>query len=154
MAETTGNGGHGRDGGGPGGSPGQMRSAAERSEDEAEVSIGWKLAGLGFQTASEVGAGALLGWLADRWLNSAPKGLLIGSVAGIAVGLWSLIRGALRLNRQLDAISVARRERQGAERRAARPPVPYPAEDDEDEWDEDLDGNADDNQPGVNDERW
>jgi F0F1-type ATP synthase assembly protein I len=153
MEQTTGNGGLGRSGRGPGRSPGRARSAAERLEDEAEVSIGWKLAGLGFQTASEVGAGALLGWLADRWLNSAPTGLLIGSIAGIAVGLWSLIRGALRLNRQLDAISIARKERQGAERRSAPPPGPLPVDDEEDEWDEDFDGNTDDSQP-EDDERW
>ncbi len=54
------------------------------------------------EVAAQVAAGALLGWLFDRWRGTDPKGLLVGSVIGIVVGLWSLIRGALKLNRELD----------------------------------------------------
>lgn len=120
-------------------------SAADRNSDAQEVAIGWKLAGLGFQTASEVGAGALLGWLADRWLNTAPAGILIGSMAGISVGLWSLIRGALKLNRQLDAISSDRRAR-----RAERGEAPTWRK-----WEEDAEENDDafDNHQPADDER-
>ena len=54
------------------------------------------------QTSSEVVAGALIGWAVDRWLDSPPTGLLVGGIAGIAVGLTTLIRGAMRANRELD----------------------------------------------------
>ncbi len=54
------------------------------------------------EVAAQVAAGALLGWLFDRWRGTAPTGLLVGSVIGIVIGLWSLVRGALKLNRDLD----------------------------------------------------
>ena len=49
-----------------------------------------------------MGAGALLGWGFDRWRGTAPNGLLVGSVIGIGAAMWSLIRGSLKLNRELD----------------------------------------------------
>jgi F0F1-type ATP synthase assembly protein I len=67
------------------------------------------MGGMGMEVASQVGAGALLGWLWDRWRGTAPTGLLVGAVIGIVVGLWSLIRGGLKLNRDLDRESARRR---------------------------------------------
>jgi ATP synthase protein I len=67
------------------------------------------MGGLGMEVAAQVGAGALLGWMFDRWKGTAPTGLLVGSLIGIAVGLWSLIKGALKLNRQLDRQTDRRR---------------------------------------------
>ncbi len=69
---------------------------------EGEVRIGWRMGGLGMEVASQVAAGALLGWAFDSWQNTAPTGLLVGSVTGIVIGLWSLIRGALKLNALLE----------------------------------------------------
>lgn len=66
------------------------------------------MAGIGMQTSSEVIAGALLGWAADRWLGTSPRWTLVGAVAGIAVGLTTLIRGAMQANKELDE---ARRNR-------------------------------------------
>ncbi len=60
------------------------------------------MGGLGLEVTAQVAAGALLGWLFDRWQDTDPTGLLIGSVIGIGVGLLSLVRGALKLNRLLD----------------------------------------------------
>ncbi len=60
------------------------------------------MAGLGMEVAAQVAAGALLGWLFDRWQGTSPNGILVGSVVGIVVGMWSLINGALKLNRMLD----------------------------------------------------
>ena len=79
-----------------------MAKAPDRAQQRAETSIGWRMAGLGMQTSSEVVAGALIGWAVDRWLDSSPVGLLVGGIAGIAVGLTTLIRGAMRANRELD----------------------------------------------------
>src|SRR5690606_30239885 len=72
-----------------------------------ETRIGWRMAGTGFEVASEVAAGALLGWLFDRWQGTAPKGVMIGSIIGIIVGLWSLIRNGLKLNRELERAAPA-----------------------------------------------
>ncbi len=67
-----------------------------------EIRIGWKMGGLAFEVSAQVAAGALLGWGFDAWRGTAPTGMLVGSITGILVGLWSLIRGSLKLNRLLD----------------------------------------------------
>jgi F0F1-type ATP synthase assembly protein I len=69
------------------------------------------MGGLGMEVAAQVGAGALLGWFFDRWRGTAPTGLLVGSVIGIVVGLWSLIKGGLKLNRELDRQTARRRRK-------------------------------------------
>ena len=69
---------------------------------EGEVRIGWRMGGLGMEVASQVAAGALLGWAFDSWRGTSPTGLLIGSAAGIVIGLWRLISGALKLNALLE----------------------------------------------------
>ncbi len=60
------------------------------------------MGGLGMEVAGAVVAGALLGLVFDRWRGTTPTGVLVGSLVGIVVGMWSLIRGALKLNRLLD----------------------------------------------------
>ncbi len=73
-----------------------------RDDVESEIRIGWRMGGLGMEVAGAVVAGALLGLAFDRWRGTTPTGVLVGSVVGIVVGMWSLIRGALKLNRLLD----------------------------------------------------
>ena len=72
------------------------------SRERRENSIGWRMAGLGMQTSSEVVAGAGLGWVIDRWAGTSPTWLLVGGIAGIVVGLSTLIRGAMRANREFE----------------------------------------------------
>lgn len=69
---------------------------------DGEIRVGWRMAGLGFEVGAQVAAGALLGWGFDRWRGTDPNGLLIGSVLGILIGLWNLVRGSLKLNAQLE----------------------------------------------------
>lgn len=78
------------------------RPSRARGDIEGETRIGFRMAGIGFEVASEVAAGSVLGWLVDLWVGSAPRGLLTGSILGIAVGMWSLIQGTMKLNRELD----------------------------------------------------
>lgn len=54
------------------------------------------------EVSSQVAAGALLGWGFDYWRGTSPKGLLTGAIIGIVVGMWSLIKSALKMNRMLD----------------------------------------------------
>ena len=82
---------------------------SKRGATEGESRVGWRMGGLGMEVASQVGAGALLGWLFDRWRGTAPTGLLVGAAIGIVIGLWSLIKGALKLNRALDRETPRRR---------------------------------------------
>ena len=86
------------------------------------------MGGLGMEVAALVAAGAVLGWLYDRWRGTGTTGMLVGSVIGISVGLWSMIRGAIKLNRELDRQSPT----------AGRgKPLPPDDGDDKDDWDED-----------------
>ncbi len=73
-----------------------------REDVDGEIRVGWRMGGLGMEVAAQVAAGALLGWLFDRWQGTSPNGLLVGAVIGIAVGMWHLIKGALKLNKELD----------------------------------------------------
>ena len=98
-----------------------------RGDPDAEIRVGWKMGGLGMEVAGQLVAGALLGWLYDRWRGSGTTGLLVGSLVGIVVGLWSLIRGALKLHRQLERQSPI----DGRGKPLSR------NEDDKDDWDDD-----------------
>ncbi|MHC5003983.1 MAG: AtpZ/AtpI family protein, partial [Planctomycetota bacterium] len=90
---------------------GEQRRIGRDSPEQ--VRIGWQMAGLGFQSTSEVIAGALLGWLWDLWRGTAPTGVLIGSITGLVVGLYTLVRQSLRLNRRLDEITRQKRASRG-----------------------------------------
>jgi F0F1-type ATP synthase assembly protein I len=59
----------------------------------------WRLSAMGFTLASEVAAGALLGWLVDYLFKTKPTGVLIGSLAGMAVGMTTFIRSAMEATR-------------------------------------------------------
>ncbi len=107
---------------------------SRRSSEEEQIRIGWQMAGLGFEVASMVVGAAALGWLFDRWRGTAPNGVLYFSLVGIAVALFSLVKGTLKLNRRLDAI--ARRQR-GATPPPSNPSIATkePQDDEEDDWD-------------------
>ena len=71
-------------------------------DDRREIRIGFRMGGIGMEVTSQVAAGAVLGWFFDSWRGTAPTGLLTGSIIGIIVGMWSFIRGSLKLNRELE----------------------------------------------------
>ena len=75
---------------------------SKQADLDAEIRVGWRMGALGMEVAAQMAAGALLGWLFDRWQGTGTTGILVGSVIGIAVGLWSLVRGGIKLNRALD----------------------------------------------------
>lgn len=77
-------------------------SPLDRAKERRERSIGWRMAGIGFQTSSEVAAGALLGLAFDWWRGQGSTGVIVGGVIGIVVGMTSLLRGAMKLNREFD----------------------------------------------------
>ena len=90
------------------------RIHTRRGKQDADVRVGWRMAGLASETVSYVIAGGLLGWLADRgfetdfWL---PTGFIVGIVTGIGV----LLRGALKMNKALDRATNQKR-RSGSEK--------------------------------------
>jgi predicted metal-binding membrane protein len=57
------------------------------------------LLGLGTQMMSEVAAGVLLGLGADYLLDTKNRWVVVGSIAGVVVAMWTLVRVAMRLQR-------------------------------------------------------
>lgn len=73
------------------------------------------MSAMGFTLASEVAAGALLGWLVDYLFKTDPVGVIVGSLAGMAVGMTTFIRSAL------EATKSDRQEREQRQRSGALP---------------------------------
>lgn len=94
----------------------QESERIRREADSIERRVGFQMLGLGWQMTAEVIAGAALGWGADHLLGTAPKGVMVGSLVGVAVAIYSLVRGGLRLYKAVD--------RADAMRRKARQPAP------------------------------
>jgi ATP synthase protein I len=62
-------------------------------DDQSALGM-YRLAGIGFEFASTIGAMALLGWYLDRRWQTTPWLLVSGIAVGFAAGLWTLIRAA------------------------------------------------------------
>lgn len=65
------------------------------------------LLGLGTQMFSEVAAGVLLGLGVDYMLGTQGRWLVVGSIAGIVVAMFSLIRLAIKLQPKKGAASAS-----------------------------------------------
>ena len=59
----------------------------------------WIAATMGVEFAGSIAAGALIGWLFDQWLNSAPRGVTIGAILGILGGGLNFVRQAVQISR-------------------------------------------------------
>ena len=77
-------------------------SPGKRGGDDVETRIGWRMAGLGMETASFVLGGVVIGWVIREAGGGGDFWIIVGAAAGIASGISQLIRGGLKLNRQLD----------------------------------------------------
>ena len=71
-----------------------MAQSKRRSSDGEPERL-WRLAGLGATMASEILAGALIGWVIDRLAGTKPTVLIVGTLLGVVVGLGTFIRRAL-----------------------------------------------------------
>ncbi len=88
-------------------SPTPSRNSSSREQEEMRV--GWRMMGLAWGFVTEMIGGALLGWGIGLWFGNDTLGALIGTGAGLVVATYSLIRGGMRLNRQLDEIAARSR---------------------------------------------
>ncbi len=66
----------------------------KREADQRENASWHRIAGSATEFIGAVGLGAVAGWGIDRWLETGPWGLLIGTFAGFAIGLFILWRTA------------------------------------------------------------
>jgi hypothetical protein len=68
---------------------------------------------MGFELFGSIIGAGLIGWLIDKGLGTAPRGLMIGLVVGIIGGGWNFYRRAMIMNRRaMDAYRRRRRERE------------------------------------------
>lgn len=96
--------------------PGPQESERIRREaDSIERRVGFQMLGLGWQMTAEVIAGAALGWGADHLFGTAPNGVMVGSLVGVAVAIYSLVRGGLRLYKAVDRADAMRRQARQAQ---------------------------------------
>jgi len=71
----------------------------------------WHLSGMGFELASHIVAGLLLGVLGDYIFKTRPTLLIVGTIAGVIVGLAEFIRSALKAQRQYTGKAPPRAEK-------------------------------------------
>jgi len=89
-------------------------SADNRTDPAQEqMRLMWRIAGMAFIMSSEAAAGAIIGWLIDRWAGTGQRWLTIGGIIGIVVGLTTFIRAAYKVSRAANQ-----------ERRSPPPPLP------------------------------
>ncbi len=77
-------------------------SGKSKSGEDVETRIGWRMAGIGMETASYVLGGVFLGWLVREGFGGGDGWIVGGGIVGIASGISQMIRSGLKLNRQLD----------------------------------------------------
>jgi F0F1-type ATP synthase assembly protein I len=58
-----------------------------------------RMGGIGLEVGVAVGLGVVIGYWVDGHWNSSPWGVLIGALAGLATGMYLLIRDVIRLNK-------------------------------------------------------
>lgn len=67
----------------------------------------WSLA---IEMVAAVGVSLFIGWWLDRWLGTAPWGLLGFILLGIAAAMWSAIRTGIMMQRQAEAGDAAKKK--------------------------------------------
>jgi ATP synthase protein I len=71
-------------------------AASPDNRDQNAPSAGQSAIGLAFRLSAEfvagVLAGGILGWLVDRWVGTAPWGLIVCLILGFAAGMLNLLR--------------------------------------------------------------
>ena len=68
-------------------------------DDRGDQNQGAQFAMVGLQVAIGVGLGYLVGWWLDRRFGWGSRGVVIGSMLGLAGGLYLLIKDAIRINK-------------------------------------------------------
>ncbi|TVQ79770.1 MAG: AtpZ/AtpI family protein [Phycisphaeraceae bacterium] len=69
----------------------------------------WVAATMGVELAGSIAAGALIGWLIDQWLGSAPRGVTIGAILGIVGGGLNFARQAINISRSSTGVTPPRK---------------------------------------------
>ncbi|MCH2153603.1 MAG: AtpZ/AtpI family protein [Phycisphaerales bacterium] len=79
------------------------------SKPDADLASSMRMAGLVWQSITEVAAGAIIGWLLDLAFDTDKIFLLICGLLGILVGMTSFIRTAMQESRRQSRLARKRR---------------------------------------------
>ena len=72
----------------------------ERALAKKDDDVNWgKMAGIGLQVAVGVTIGYFVGRWLDRRYGWTPRGMMTGSMIGLAGGMYLLIKDAIRINK-------------------------------------------------------
>jgi F0F1-type ATP synthase assembly protein I len=71
---------------------------AQRDPQDRENAWG-KYLGMGLETAVGVALGYIVGYWLDKKYHWSPWGVTIGTLLGVAAGMYLLIKEAIRMNR-------------------------------------------------------
>jgi ATP synthase protein I len=76
----------------PASSPDRPRSGSSNED----LSSWWQMTGIGVEFVVAIAMLGGIGWWADRHFGTSPWLMLVGVAVGFAVGLWIIIRGAMK----------------------------------------------------------
>jgi F0F1-type ATP synthase assembly protein I len=77
-------------------STGDAGSAKPGAKSDEDLSGWWRMTGLGVEFMVAVAVFGVVGWWADGRLGTQPWLTLVGVGLGFAVGLWIIIREAMK----------------------------------------------------------
>lgn len=83
----------------------------------------WRYTGVGFELIGSLAVFALIGYAIDRHWHTGPMGMVIGALVGIVVGLYLVIKEALKMNAsdfQPGSHGPAGTDREGKEEKRER----------------------------------
>ena len=74
-----------------------VKEYRRREAEQRETGQWQRLAASATEFAGAIGLGLLAGWGVDKWLDTKPWGLAIGTLIGFAIGLFLLWRAAAHM---------------------------------------------------------
>lgn len=86
-------------------------------------SVDASLLGLGTQMLSEVAAGVLLGLGTDYMLGTKNRWVVVGSIMGVFVAMWTVIRVAMKLQVNRREAPPSRGRKPQSQDGASKPPA-------------------------------
>ena len=98
----------------------RLRVQREVQEKAAQYRLYLRTSAAGLEFGLSIVVGVLIGYGADRYLGSAPWGLLLGLAAGLAAGIRGLYRMVQQNLASDDDVAAAEDEAAASERRDVR----------------------------------
>ena len=82
----------------------------DRQDRDNPYGTMFRYLGLGLELGGGLAGCVLVGWLIDRWLDTAPRAMIALATFGAIAGMYNFIRQAVRMTRQQERERARRRE--------------------------------------------